>query len=433
MTRPGQLGLAEFPELVPVALLPDITVVGPFVVPGYGRLVRQITRRFGEVRIDTARPDREADPRTDVLLFPYDFRQSVERSAEQLGAAVAARIGSERRRVIVVAHSMGGLVARYWLGPGSGAARCRALITLGTPHRGAPKALDVLANGVRVGPVRFGRLSAVVRGWPSVYELLPRYPALAAADGGPPRYPYQWEEDPAFARRAKAAFGLHRDIETAWTDLAGRPERPAVTAFFSRGHATVQHARLTPTGLTASKQAAPWLPNSDWQGDGTVPAVSAIPIESEDDPNARRAMTERHLPMAASSAVVDFLAEYEGESLQAVRGDLPEQPWLGLDLDEAAAAGRPVPFGVTLHGAAADERVRVLFRHRAADGSAGQPGPWLEAARSADGSGWHAELAPLTAGAHRLEVQAIGVPLVDRIGTGDTLAVTTTDRTEDET
>jgi hypothetical protein len=26
------------------------------------------------------------------------------------------------------------------------------LITVGTPHRGAPKALDWLVNGVRVGP-----------------------------------------------------------------------------------------------------------------------------------------------------------------------------------------------------------------------------------------------------------------------------------------
>ena len=43
--------------------------------------------------------------------------------------------------MIVVAHSMGGLVARYWMGPLGGWRVCRALITLGTPHRGAPKAL----------------------------------------------------------------------------------------------------------------------------------------------------------------------------------------------------------------------------------------------------------------------------------------------------
>jgi triacylglycerol esterase/lipase EstA (alpha/beta hydrolase family) len=51
---------------------------------------------------------------------------------------------------------MGGLVARYWLGglcasvkPRAG--DCAALITVGTPHHGAPKALDWLVNGIRVG------------------------------------------------------------------------------------------------------------------------------------------------------------------------------------------------------------------------------------------------------------------------------------------
>ncbi|MGW6916350.1 lipase/acyltransferase domain-containing protein [Kitasatospora sp. NPDC054939] len=435
LTRPDRLGLDESPELDPVDVLPDITVAGPFVVPGYGRLVRRIVDRFGDVRIDTARPGRPPDLGADVLLFPYDFRLSVEHAARRLGAEITARLrgehaGARQRRVIIVAHSMGGLVARYWLGPGGGAEYCKALITLGTPHRGAPKALDVLANGLPVGPVRLAGLTRVIRSWPSVYELLPRYPALARPGGADPLYPYQWDADPVFAERATAAFKVHQEIETAWTDLAGEPQRPRLTAVFSRGHGTFQEARLTPEGVAVTKEAAPWLPNPTWHGDGTVPAISAIPIDAGNDLNARRVSTQRHLALASAAVVVDLLTEHESDSLTAVRGDVPDRPWLGLDLDEAAPAGVPVPLRVTLNGASADERTRVRIRHRPAGDRTASPTPWREASQDPDGSSWHALLDPLPAGPHHLEVAATGVPRADRLTTGDTLAVIATDPVE---
>lgn len=52
----------------------------------------------------------------------------------------------------MLAHSMGGVVARYWAAMLDDERLCRTVITLGSPHRGAPKALDALANGLRVGP-----------------------------------------------------------------------------------------------------------------------------------------------------------------------------------------------------------------------------------------------------------------------------------------
>ncbi|MER5504828.1 hypothetical protein ABT052_05790 [Streptomyces sp. NPDC002766] len=66
-------------------------------------------------------PDRR-NPAANVVLFPYDFRLGVRYAAELLAAGVHERLKDltppERvGRVMVVAHSMGGLVARYWLGP----------------------------------------------------------------------------------------------------------------------------------------------------------------------------------------------------------------------------------------------------------------------------------------------------------------------------
>src|SRR5262249_57945512 len=58
---------------------------------------------------------------------------------------------------------MGGLVARYWIGCLEGWRYCAGLVTLGTPHRGAPKSLDWLVNGIRLGGVRQRRATDVLR------------------------------------------------------------------------------------------------------------------------------------------------------------------------------------------------------------------------------------------------------------------------------
>ncbi|MER5867244.1 hypothetical protein [Kitasatospora sp. NPDC002040] len=421
--HPARLGLDEHPELTPVGLLPDIRLAGPFVLPGYDRLVRRIERTFHQVRVDTAGTGRP-DPRADLLLFPYDFRLGTEAAAERLAAELAPRLAGlttagRRRRVVVVAHSMGGLVARHWLGPLGGAPDCAALITLGTPHRGAPKALDLLVNGVRIGPARFDAVTGVLRGWPSVYELLPRYPAVGAPEGGA-RYPYQLTDGvPAdFPARAKAAFGVHAEIERAWTELAGRPELPDLVPVFGRGHATPQRAVPTPAGLLVTKDAAEWLPNGHWHGDGTVPAISAVPPDLGEQPSRWRATPDRHLELPSSATVPDLLLNYAADSLQAVRGDTPDRPWLGLDLDEAVLAGTPTPVTVTLHGAAADERTALRIRARAEDGSGGTD--WIDCARTGD-TAWRASVPPLPPGAHRVVAEAVGVPGADRLRCADVL------------
>ena len=435
-TRPARLGLDTHPDLVPVGLMPDITLVGPWVVPGYDGLVRRLCNRFDDVRVDVARPGYAPDLRADVVLFPYDFRHSVRHAAERLHNEIGARLdgehtGARRRRVIVVAHSMGGLVARYWLGPLGGAADCAALITLGTPHRGAPKALDVLVNGLTVGRKRLNGLTDVLRQWPSAYELLPRYPAVGQPGATTALAPYELATeataalDPGFAAKANAAWSVHEDIEVSWNGLYSGPNCPEVSAVFGRGHGTLQRALLSPTGISVTKDAASWLPNTEWHGDGTVPAISAIPIEQEDK-RARRAVAERHMPLVSSSVAVDILAEYEGQSLTSVRGNEPDRPWLGLDLDEAAPTGQPIRVGVTLNGAPVEERTGVQVRARPLDGSQGDA-KWQSCTRDVDGS-WQTELPPLPPGTYEVEASAAHVPAVNRLNARDVLGIV---RTED--
>ncbi|MGH3918403.1 MAG: lipase/acyltransferase domain-containing protein, partial [Pseudonocardiaceae bacterium] len=173
--RSDRMSLQEAPRLEPLGLTRSTKFMGFTVVPGCGRLLDQLTT-FGKVdrRGDPQRPELGAS----VVAVPYDFRYSIVAAAERLDAVVCAHLAgaspAERAaRVIVVAHSMGGLVARVWMGLLGRWPWCRALITLGTPHRGAPKALDWLVNGVRLaGPTE------MLRGWPSMIQLLPRYAAV---------------------------------------------------------------------------------------------------------------------------------------------------------------------------------------------------------------------------------------------------------------
>src|ERR1022692_4893004 len=52
MVWAGPLSVSEQPRLAPVGLLPTVTVIPPFVLPGYDRLVRQIEGAFTQVRVD---------------------------------------------------------------------------------------------------------------------------------------------------------------------------------------------------------------------------------------------------------------------------------------------------------------------------------------------------------------------------------------------
>lgn len=73
-------------------------------------------------------------------------------------AELCARTGSDR--VILVAHSMGGLVARAWLRH-YGAARVARIITIGTPHHGT--ALANLAAGANAR--QMSRVDGTPSGW----------------------------------------------------------------------------------------------------------------------------------------------------------------------------------------------------------------------------------------------------------------------------
>ena len=345
--RPGRLDLGNAPDLRPAGLIRSRQVLpGLTAIHGYEKLRAGFAEQGAT--IDDGRSGVRV-PGADVVFFPYDFRRSVAESAQLLAAEVHERLkdlvpSAREGRVVVLAHSMGGLVARYWLGPLGGWPLCRALITLGTPHRGAPKALRWTVDGVRLAGRRLDGPTELIRGWPAVAELLPRYPAVWDAVGERAIRPHELPI-PSLAGPAKRAYDLHLEIESAWREMPRGST--VVLPRIGWSHATVNAMTWDGMRLIGSRRPPAWLDLGAWhddRGDGTVPAFSALPTEMDATGPDRFRVRERHGPLGGAPTGVSLVMQYERfPSLAPVHGYGDGAATLGLSLDEAHPVGDPVP------------------------------------------------------------------------------------------
>jgi pimeloyl-ACP methyl ester carboxylesterase len=121
-------------------------------------------------------------------VFSYDWRRDLVESARALGEtldALAEAMGDPLARFNLVGHSMGGLVARYYLRfggaePGestpvtwAGARRVRTLTLVATPNGGSIPALGAVLSGERVGLSYTTLAASVIARMPAIYQLFP--------------------------------------------------------------------------------------------------------------------------------------------------------------------------------------------------------------------------------------------------------------------
>ncbi|WP_326582906.1 hypothetical protein OG889_30315 [Streptomyces sp. NBC_00481] len=354
LRRPDRLAVGE-PLRATGLIRSKRLLPGWTVVPGYERLVANLQALPGTV-IDTGHPEKR-NPAANVVLFPYDFRLGVRHAAKLLAADVHDRLKdlapAERAgRVVVVAHSMGGLVARHWLGPLEGWPLCRALITLGTPHRGAPKSLHLLADGVRVAGIRLDGVSDLLAQWPSVAELLPRYPMVWDTATAAPLYPHDVPLE-HLRSLAKQGFALHEEIEQAWQAMPRTGAEPQVVPRLGWSHRTPGSAVWDGRTLKVGKKLPAWLELAGWEkdhGDGTVPAISAVPVEMDGHDTSGWRARDRHGPIVSAGWIPGLVEVYEErQRLTAARGEEREAA-LGLDVDELHARGATIPLETRLRG-----------------------------------------------------------------------------------
>jgi pSer/pThr/pTyr-binding forkhead associated (FHA) protein len=111
----------------------------------------------------------------DFFEFPYDWRQDVRISARQLGQLVENLPATQP--IIIIGHSLGTMVSRYYVERLGGHKHVERLILMGGPHKGAVKGLVSMLVAPEVLP--FGimgeRLRQIVMTFPSSYQILPDY------------------------------------------------------------------------------------------------------------------------------------------------------------------------------------------------------------------------------------------------------------------
>ena len=195
--------------------------------------------------------------------FDYDWRRDNIENARRLHAFILEKRAYVRREYIarfgvdvpdvkfdIVAHSMGGLIARYVLmygsqdpGPGAapeltweGAELVEKLVTVGTPNAGSVEAFVQLVEGRKVGPLLPYYPPSLMGTFPSIYQLLPRerHRAVVWEDGpGEPVAvldPAVWE-----AMEWGLAAPEQADVlEVLMPDVSGAEERRARALAFQR-------------------------------------------------------------------------------------------------------------------------------------------------------------------------------------------------------
>jgi len=239
---------------------------------------------------------RESDLPSTLYVFPYDWRKDNTLAAdglERLIKKVIAEHGNEVK-VTLVGHSMGGLVCRHFLESGRFTdtpawLAVDRLVTLATPHRGAPLALTgamgmekrLFLNADQV------RLLCSDPRYPSLYQLLP-----------PQGEPFVWDEGNAFSvidpyeQKVAASLNLSTvQLEAAKTfhgtlSLSRRPKH--VPYFFFAG---LRQRTVTTIGVRQDPaKPGACLPHSvkrleaEDGGDGTVPVWSGSMTSVQSQP-----------------------------------------------------------------------------------------------------------------------------------------------------
>ncbi|MGE0031571.1 MAG: hypothetical protein AB7T20_10670 [Steroidobacteraceae bacterium] len=181
-------------------LVPGGLFDAAFGMDFYGRIVKAL-REVGNYQPST--PGRPVvDQRARLYVFTYDWRQDNVATVRKLDALIEEirrDYGDPKLRVDVIAHSMGGLIVRYYARygtedvldgnsfpvTGAGAAKLRRIVLLGVPHQGATMAIHKFLNGYQVGISRVP--TEGVATMPGLYQFFP-HPAvdwLASIHGKP--------------------------------------------------------------------------------------------------------------------------------------------------------------------------------------------------------------------------------------------------------
>jgi pimeloyl-ACP methyl ester carboxylesterase len=325
----------------PVDLMPDLHVLPGIwtAVKGYDVMLTRL-RSLG---YREPGPGRLAE---NLIPLAYDWRLSCRYNARRLGMIIEPALQRWRdqggpyadAQVMFVCHSMGGLIARWYIEKCGGAEITRKLITLGTPYRGAARALEQLVNGAHrgLGPFRLD-LTRFGRSMPSLHQLMPEYACLQQDDDLVKTTDITLPElDPAMVADA---MRFHTDLHDAETK---RPQSLTAThAIVGTTQPTATTARLAGSGI----ELADTYKDQDLAGDATVPIVAACRADVPMDSNILRRVPDRHGNLQRNAAALDEVEGILTASRIEVRAARPVA--LRVDAHDFALAGELFTVEVT--------------------------------------------------------------------------------------
>ena len=259
--------------------------------------------------------------------FAYDWRRDISESAALLAQYIEAKDAYTRQQYLerygienpnikfdIVAHSMGGMVARYYLRYGNqplsddgslpeltwaGAQRVGRLFIVGTPNLGSTQAIKEMKEGLRLAPPIPKFPAAVVGTMPAVYQLFPRSEdrPLVCSNGCSPDImsPETWQQlgwgladkrqDRVLARlmpncsaqqRRQIALEHQTKCLTRAKQLHQALDVPAIVPDGLEMHLYAGDAKMTLHQLLVNPRNGKITKEIKTAGDGTVTRTSAI-------------------------------------------------------------------------------------------------------------------------------------------------------------
>jgi pimeloyl-ACP methyl ester carboxylesterase len=330
-------------DLEASSIMDEIIFVPPWAKQEhYGRLLVAL-EQMG-YRADASRyTERELN----VYTFPYDWRQDNRRSAQQLGEAIERwRTYHPGVQAWILAHSNGGLVARWYIEKLGGKERVGRLFLFGSPWDGAPKIMMMLFNGLdtlfRRRFTAFGiprRSRDMIRTFPSAYQLIPAHNPFLCDENNQTLDPFQsknWLEDnmrnlALDGRRFNTDLGMTLSVDTL--------------CFFGRTRPTTTAGRVS---LAAQSRwnTIEWL--STASGDGTIPERSAVHTNA----SGKYPFVASHGDIYVNPAVLEFLRWELVDKYSLTSKELVATPSLVINFEpdkDMVSPGESIGVWATVH------------------------------------------------------------------------------------
>lgn len=326
-------------------------VAGPHMLPGvwkiedYARIPALVGRLV------------DLEPGGNYVEFAWDWRRDLRAAARALAREAEARLaawgersGVAEPRLVLIAHSAGAMVARYFLEALDGWKHARALVTFGAPMRGTPAALGAL-SGASLPPAAVeGGLVEVLRSFTSLHQMLPTYPAVQVGGGEELVTVEQALERAPIAGldagRVALAAALRAELDEA---LGRHANNPAYRESHYALHSIVGTAQTTPQSARVADGAVELLrsyQHRDLSGDGIVPRMSAQPT-GQAEQHATLLTSARHAELHTDDRSLSYLL---GIVASVFMGAGPATPpvrtRVGIDIVIPDVAHAGAPFSV---------------------------------------------------------------------------------------